>query len=174
MRSRGLVFAFALAFAPVFGTKPHAAVAEPPFASLAAAPVPRGPLALTVGPARDLAAERLGHAACRGIFEELADFTGRPAARRLAQAGRSPSSHFARLRFVASAEGPCMEDVVAAWSVAGDPRVRVCPRVFAMVAGHDRREAAALLIHEALHTLGVAENAAGGPLTQYVRRRCGL
>ena len=170
MRIRALVFAFAL----VFGTNPHGAVAEPPFAAFALRPVPLGPLALSVGPARELAAERLGHAACRGIFEELPDFTGRPVARRLEAGDRSPSSHFARLRFLESADGPCGKNIVAAWSVAGDPRVRVCPRVFSMVAGHDRREAAAILIHEALHTLGVAEDAAGGPLTPYVRRRCGL
>jgi hypothetical protein len=52
--------------------------------------------------------------------------------------------------------------------------VRVCARTFGAIAGHDRREAAAILIHEALHTLGVAEDAANEPLTAFVRRRCGL
>lgn len=52
--------------------------------------------------------------------------------------------------------------------------MHVCPGTFGAVAKRDIHEAAALLIHEALHTLGVAEDAAGGPLTSYVRRRCGL
>lgn len=129
---------------------------------------------MVLAPAVALATERLGTADCRKIFEELKDFTGRPVARRLEAGERSPSSHFARLLFVEEREGPCLHGLVAAWSVWGDIRVRVCSREFGAVAGRDRREAAAILIHEALHTLGVAEDAAKQPLTAYVRGRCGL
>ena len=170
MRIFVLLFAAFLAS----GMKPHVAGADPPLASFAARVVPPGPLAQPVESARALAAERLGTEACRAIFEELPDFTGRPAARRLADGERSPSSHFARLRFVESGGGLCAHGFVAAWSSPGDPRVRVCPRVFAAVAARDRGEAAAILVHEALHTLGVGEDAAKQPLTAYVRRRCGL
>lgn len=159
---------------PASGARPLRAGAEPPLASFAARVVPPGPLAHALGPARALAAERLGTEACRSIFRELPDFTGRPAARRLADGERSPSSHFARLRFEEGRDGLCARDSVAAWSSPGDLRVRVCPRAFAAVAAQDRGEAAAILIHEALHTLGVAEDAAGRPLTAYVRARCGL
>jgi hypothetical protein len=164
----------AVAVLLVSGTKASSAGPESPLASFAARTVPRGALSHAVDPARSLAAERLGTDACRGIFEELPDFTGRPAARRLEAGERSPSAHFARLRFLESTEGPCREDAAAAWSVAGDPRVRVCPRTFGAVAARDRREAAAILIHEALHTLGVGEDAAKEPLTTYVRRHCAL
>jgi hypothetical protein len=170
MRISVLLFAAILAA----GTKPRRAGAEPPLASFAARVVPRGPLAHSLGAARELAGERLGTEACRAIFEELPDFTGRPAARRLAAGERSPSSHFARLQFVESRDGLCAQGLVAAWSSPGNPRVRVCPRAFAAVAAQDRGEAAAILIHEALHTLGIGEDAANQPLTAYVRSRCGL
>jgi hypothetical protein len=171
MRLSVLLFAALLAS----GMKPPRAGAEPPLASFAERVVPPGPLARFLGPARALAVERLGTEACRAMFEELHDFTGRPAARRLADGERSPSSHFVRLRFVERRDGPCAQGGrVAAWSSPGDPLVRVCPRVFAAVAGQDRGEAAAILIHEALHTLGVGEDAAKQPLTDYVRSHCGL
>ncbi len=163
---------FALALVP--GANAAAAGPGDPLSVFAARAVPRGPIALAVGPARSLATERLGTDACRRIFEEVPDFTGRPVARRLEDAGRSPSAHFARLLFVEGAGGPCGASLVAAWSVAGDVRVRICPLTFGAAAARDRREAAAILIHEALHTLGVAEDAAHEPLTSFVRRRCGL
>ncbi|HQQ77001.1 MAG TPA: hypothetical protein PLB01_06570 [Thermoanaerobaculia bacterium] len=168
------VSALAIAVLLVSGTKGSSAGPEPPRPSFAARAVPKGALAQAVTPASSLAAERLGTSACRGIFEELPDFTGRPVARRLEAGERSPSSHFARLTFLGSTEGPCRYSGTAAWSVAGDTRVRVCARTFGAVAAHDRREAAAVLIHEALHTLGVGEDAAKEPLTAFVRRRCGL
>ncbi len=170
MRVRALVIALGVAF----GTNPRLAGTEPALAAFGPRAVPRGPIAALLGPARALAAERLGTAACRAIFEELPDFTGRPAARRLEAGDRSPSSAFARLLFVEAAGGPCADGGVTAWSVPGEVRVRVCARAFEAVAARDRREAAAILIHEALHTLGIAEGAAGEPLTAFVRRRCGL
>ena len=170
MRIRALLAALGVAF----GMNPHLAGMDPALAAFAPRPVPRGPLALFLSPARALATERLGTDACRRIFEEVPDFTGRPVARRLADARRSPSAHFARLLFVEGAGGPCGASLVAAWSVAGDLRVRICPLTFGATAARDRREAAAILIHEALHTLGVAEDAAHEPLTTFVRRRCGL
>lgn len=169
MRNFVLLFAAFLAS----GTKPHVAGADPPLASFAARVVPPGPLAQVLAPVRDLAVERLGRTDCRKIFEELHDFTGRPVARRLEAGERSPSAHFARLTFVESPDGPCAANL-AAWSVAGDVRVRICSREFSALAGRDRRGAAAILIHEALHTLGVGEDAAKQPLTAYVRRRCSL
>lgn len=156
------------------GTSPHAAGMGALWTVLAVHAVPPAAVRSAVESARGLAAARLGAAACRGIFEELPDFTGRPVARRLESAERSPSAAFARLLFVPSADGPCTSACVAAWSVAGDVRVRVCGGTFAAVAGRDPREAAAILIHEALHTRGVAEGAAHEPLTDFVRRRCGL
>lgn len=169
MRIRAVVLAIALGF----GTNAPMARAEPPQSVFAARRLPPGPLARILGPARDLAVERLGRTDCRKIFEEVHDFTGRPVARRLEAGERSPASHFARLTFVESPDGPCAANIVA-WSVAGDARIRICSREFSAVAGRDRRGAAAILIHEALHTLGVAEDAAKEALTSYVRRRCGL
>jgi hypothetical protein len=170
MRIRAAVLALAF----VSGTNAFTAGPEAPIASLAPRGAFAGALAPALAAARALAAERLGTGACRAIFEELRDFTGRPVARRLADGERSPSSHFARLTFVECRDGLCAHGQVAAWSSPGDPRVRVCPRVFAAVAAEDRGEAAAILIHEALHTLGVEEEAWSQPLTPYVRRRCGL
>lgn len=170
MRIRAVILGITLAS----GTNAGSARAEPLSRALNSRRIPLGPSAMALTPAVALATERLGTADCRQIFEELRDFTGRPVARRLEAGERSPSAHFARLTFLESTEGPCRKDVTAAWSVAGDPRVRVCPRTFGAVAAHDRREAAAILIHEALHTLGVAEDAAPEPLTTFVKRRCGL
>jgi hypothetical protein len=170
MRFAALVAGATLASGP----NPRATGAEPPVASFAARVLPAGPLVRYLGPARALAAERLGTDGCRAILQALPDFTGRPAARRLEAAERSASSHFARLVFVEAVDGPCRDGTVAAWTTPGDPRVRVCPRTFAAVAAQDRGQAAAILIHEALHTLGVGEDAAKEPLTRYVRRRCGL
>ena len=169
MRIRPVVLGIALGF----GTNAPAARAEPPRDVFAGRRLVPGPLARILGPARDLAVERLGRADCRKIFDEVRDFTGRPVARRLEEGERSPASHFARLTFVEARDGPCAANL-AAWSVAGDIRVRICSRGFGDVAGRDRRGAAAILIHEALHTLGVAEDAANEPLTNFVRRRCGL
>lgn len=165
----------ACALAIVCGTNAAPLMAER--ASSVAAPPPRGTaVAPYLRPALELASEHLRGVACRALFEELDDFTGRPVARRLEEAGRSPSAHLARLRFVESAGGPCARDAsIAAWSVAGDGLVRVCPGRFVRVALRDAREAAAILIHELLHTLGVTLDAAAhGSLTAAVRRRCGL
>lgn len=169
MRLRALV----LALISVSGMKGVRGRAEPPSGASTAGRLPPGPFARILGPVRDLAVERLGRTDCRRIFEEVHDFTGRPVARRLESGERSPSSHFARLTFVESSDGPCAANLTA-WSVAGDVRVRICSRRFSALAGQDRREAAAVLIHEALHTLGVGEDAANQPLTAYVRGRCGL
>jgi hypothetical protein len=163
-----------LALGTASGTSPRAAGMEAPLAAIVARAVPPGAVTFALESARALAAAHLGLTACREIFEELPDVTGRPVARRLEAAERSPSSAFARLSFVPAADGPCTSGDVAAWSVAGDLRVRVCGRVFAAVAGRDPHEAAAILIHEALHTLGIAEDAAHEPLTAFVRRRCDL
>ena len=170
MRFSPVVLAVLLAL----GTNAPAAGPEVALAAFAPRTLPRGPLELALAPARELALEKLGGAACRSVFEALPDFTGRPVARRLEAGERSPSAAFARLRFLDAADGPCTNHDIAAWSVAGDPRVRVCRRTFPDVARRDRNEAAAILIHEALHTLGVAEEAAKEPLTEFVRRRCGL
>ena len=170
MRPRALVLALALGS----GTNALRARAEPPASVLAARMLPPGPLAMVLAPAVALATERLGTDGCRQVFEELCDFTGRPVARRLEAGERSASSHFARLLFRETREGPCLQGLVAAWSAWGDVHVRICSQEFRSIAGRDRREAAAILIHEALHTLGVAEDAAKEPLTAYVRRRCGL
>jgi hypothetical protein len=169
MRIRAAVLALALAA----GTKTPAAGTGAPSGAFPPRTGPPGSSAFGLEAARDLALERLGTGGCRAIFEELRDFTGRPAARRLAEGERSPSSHFARLQFLEGVDGPCASSL-AAWSVTGDPRVRLCGREFRAIASRDRREAAAILIHEALHTLGVGEDAAREPLTSYVRRRCGL
>src|SRR5512141_2103335 len=96
----------------VSGTRPHVAGAEPPLASFASRAVPPGPLGAVLEPVRALAAERLGTGPCRTLFELVRDFTGRPAARRLELAERSPSSHFARIMFEATESGRCAEDGV--------------------------------------------------------------
>jgi hypothetical protein len=173
MRRSALFVALAIA-GGALGTNAAGAGTEAELAAFATTLVPRGPAGLAIGPARALAAERLGSSACREIFEVLPDFTGRPVARRLEAGERSPSSHFSRLSFIVTTAGPCARNGVAAWSVAGEPCVRVCPHAFIETARRDRGEAAAILIHEALHTLGVGEEAAPEPLTDFVRHRCGL
>jgi hypothetical protein len=110
MRARALILALVL----VSVTNALRARAEPPAGVLAARGWPPGPLAMVLAPAVALATERLGTADCRQIFEELRDFTGRPVARRLEAGERSASAHFARLLFMETREGPCLQGLVAA------------------------------------------------------------
>lgn len=170
MRVRALV----LAGFGLLGTNLPAAGAESPLGVPVARGARPGPFSALLEPVRALAAERLGTGACRTLFELVRDFTGRPVARRLELAERSPSSHFARISFQEAEGGPCSEDGIAAWSSPGNMHVHLCGRLFRDVAARDRREAAAILIHEALHTLGVEEDGARLPLTEFVREKCGL
>jgi hypothetical protein len=89
--------------------------------------------------------------------------------------GHSAPDYLGLLLFVdGSAERPCERGRIAAWTQPGSRVVRICGDRFVEWRRTDPALAEMLLIHEALHTLGLGENPPSSlEITAAVRRRCG-
>ena len=125
--------------------------------------------------ARRFASERLGTAACRAIFQELADRAGRPLARRLDELGMSAREHLASLVFEDGDRDPlCHGTDFMAFTTPLSPIVHVCTSRFARKMQMSPPVATATILHEQLHTLGLGENPpTPREITFHVLARCG-
>ena len=97
-------------------------------------------------------------------------------AERLVQTGRSAPDYLARLEFRDGRdESLCLPGRVSAFTFVGGSTVWVCPGGALAFPRQDWGAGPAALIHEMLHTLGLAENPpTPSEITQRVRERCGL
>lgn len=121
------------------------------------------------------AARRLEQPGCRDVlsdFAELADF--RPDLR-LRALGLTPAQYVSVVLFADGADRPlCRRGDVLAVTAPGSRVVYVCSARFAEASLRDPESTEALLIHEALHSLGLSENPPDPrEITRRVLLRCG-
>ena len=116
------------------------------------------PTAGSIIMAREGAARRLANPKCAEVFRDFADDQGRSLQERL-DAYRLTGPEYLSLIYFAdgSDEGRCGDENVLANTTPGSRHVAVCRR-FARVYRDDRTWAEVVVIHEALHTLGLGEN----------------
>ena len=117
-----------------------------------------GPAASWVRLAREGAARRLARPECAGIFGDFAGPAGQPLQEKLDAYGLAGPEYLALLYFADGVEGGrCGDENVLATTTPGSRRVSVCRR-FARAYRDDPTWAEVVVIHEALHTLGLGEN----------------
>lgn len=122
------------------------------------------------------AARRFEGPGCSGLLDLYDDArTGRPLAATLRASGETPASHFARLRFYYGDDRvQCRWREAWAWAAIGSDAVFVCRGRFTALAKKSEKSAADVLVHEALHTLGLGENPpASHEITAAVHAQCG-
>jgi hypothetical protein len=108
--------------------------------------------------ARAGAARRLANPRCAEVFREFVDDQGRPLQEKLDAYRLTGPEYLALIYFAdGSDNGRCGDEVVLANTTPGSRHVAVCRR-FARVYREDRTWAEVVVIHEALHTLGLGEN----------------
>ena len=116
------------------------------------------PTAGSIIMAREGAARRLANPKCAEVFRDFADDQGRSLQERLDAYRLTGPEYLALIYFAdGSDDGRCGDDNVLANTIPGSRHVAVCRR-FARVYRDDRTWAEVVVIHEALHTLGLGEN----------------
>jgi hypothetical protein len=120
------------------------------------------------------AAERLAQPKCQAVLSDFAAQDGRPLHEKLEPTGATPADYLRHVWFRdGSGVGKCQATPVLAFTVPGSPVVFVCGRRFQDLWRRDPRAAEAVVIHEALHTLGLGENPPSSlQITLQVRKRC--
>ena len=111
---------------------------------------------------------------CRAIFSDFRDGRGRPLASVLEDLHQTPGGYLSGVRF-ASGQGarPCGDARIVAFTYPNAGTIYLCER-FATLARLNPRMGEALVLHEALHTLGLRENPPlSTEITQRVLERCG-
>jgi hypothetical protein len=119
------------------------------------------------------AARRLAEPSCEAVLGDFRDATGRALRDRLEETGLDAPSYARMVLFYdGSNEGPCRRPRVHAFTAPGSRVVRVCPSLGRLAAAEPGR-AESIVIHEILHTLGLAENPPNSEdITAAVERRC--
>lgn len=131
-----------------------------------------GPFRLAVA----AAADRLLSPACAAVLDEFTSpATGRSLGAALADTGLSAPAFVLGLTYYSASDlPPCRNQRVLAYTTPGSRVVFVCPVAFARAARAEPGFAANVLIHEALHSLGLADDLPSSvEITRAVERRCG-
>jgi len=117
-----------------------------------------GPAASWVRLAREGAARRLAQPECAGIFGDFVGAAGQPLQEKLDAYGMTGPEYLSLIYFADGSEGGrCGDEIVLATTTPGSRLVSVCRR-FARAYRDDPTWAEVVVIHEALHTLGLGEN----------------
>ena len=121
------------------------------------------------------ASQWLADGGCQSVFSQFRDSSGRPLDEKLTEAGQTAQDYLALIFFSdGSGEAPCRERDSLAVTTPGSRVVWVCGRQFERAWRADPRQAQAVIIHEALHTLGLGENPPSSvTITTAVLSRCG-
>jgi hypothetical protein len=121
------------------------------------------------------AARRLDDPGCRAIFSDFQDAAGAPLQGRLDALGVSGRDYLSLVHFAdGSTRRTCHRGDVAAVTAPGSRVVYVCGRLFQEVAAQSAKRAEIVVLHEALHTLGLGENPPDSlTITRRVGERCG-
>ena len=125
--------------------------------------------------ALQFALRKLSNARCQEVFADFHDPAGRTLANNLEALGETASSYLALIRFYdAGEEGPCRKNVFA-FTARGSHAVYLCGTRFRARVRQSPGRAAAVLIHEELHSLGLGENPPSSEeITDRVLDRCGV
>lgn len=123
-----------------------------------------------VGEAR----KRLAASECQQVFSDFTDGSGRTLAQNLEVNGHTAQIYLGWLIFRNGADKSlCLRSGVLAATNPGERMVYLCAQ-FKSIARTDPGYAAALIIHEELHSLGLSENPpSSAEITDRVVRRCG-
>jgi hypothetical protein len=117
---------------------------------------------------------RLERPRCRRIVSDFTDASGRNLQDNLDALGQTPAGYLGLIVFV-DGQGlrRCVEEKVLALTTPGSRVIHICPQF----GGNQRRDPAlaeAVIIHEALHSLGLTENPPSSlEITRRVFDRCG-
>lgn len=118
---------------------------------------------------------RLARRGCARLAWDFADASGQPLAERLIRLDTSFDAYVGdRLIFYDGSElAPCQRPTVVATTLTTSPAVFVCLRRFEATYRESPRLGEAILIHEALHSLGLGENPpSSSEITAQVFARC--
>jgi hypothetical protein len=120
------------------------------------------------------ARQRLEQPACRGLLSEYSDASGRTLQENLEALGETGGTYLALILFAdGSDRRRCQGHGAHAFTTPGSRVVYVCGRAFKRLAVHDPVMAQVIVIHEALHTLGLGENPpSSAEITARVLARC--
>jgi hypothetical protein len=121
------------------------------------------------------ARRRLAAEPCRQVLADFASAEGRSLEAILRDLGRSPEAHLDSLLFKdGSTRERCASQSILAFTHVGGDTIYVCASQFHRVAERNPAAADLVLIHEALHTLGLRENPpTSGEINARVALRCG-
>jgi len=138
------------------GAAPDALGGEPPLLVRLGDPVACG----AVHRSLEWAIDRLQRSeSCRAVLDEFMTASGQPLSAVLAARGETPGQYLAGLLLLDGTSHPrCRSGTVFAYTAPGWRVVYVCSAIFRRHLAQRGAEAEAVLIHEALHTLGLAEN----------------
>jgi hypothetical protein len=117
---------------------------------------------------------RLQQPACRGLFAEFSDASGRTLQENLDAIGETGATYPALILFADGTGRPrCREREVFAFTTPGSRVVHICGRQLKDLADRSPVRAQAIVIHELLHTLGLGENPPSSTeITARVLARC--
>jgi hypothetical protein len=120
------------------------------------------------------ARRRLEQPACRGLFAEFSDASGRTLQENLDAIGETGATYPALILFADGTGRPrCREREVFAFTTPGSRVVHICGRQLKDLADRSPVRAQAIVIHELLHTLGLGENPPSSTeITARVLARC--
>ena len=118
---------------------------------------------------------KLSDSRCQEVLTDFSDGDGRRLDENLATLGHSPTSYLGLVLFYdGRATKTCADRDVLAWTKPGSRAVQICWSQFAAQQRWDSGYTSNIIIHEALHTLGLGE---GPPdnreITARVAARCG-
>jgi hypothetical protein len=122
------------------------------------------------------AARRLQSPECRRIFSDFRDAAGAPLQDRLDAFGVSAPDYLSLIVFAdGSGRRSCQGTDIMAVTTPGSRVVYVCGRHFAQAQRRSPARAEVVVLHEALHTLGLGENPPDNlEISRRVAERCAL
>lgn len=137
--------------------------------------VGEGDEALSLRGAVEGAKARLARERCQGVLTEFTDASGRTLQQNLDALGVAADAYLDWLVFYdAAGTGRCGSGGALAMTTPGSRVVLVCGARFTAMRRKDRRHTEVIMIHEALHTLGLGENPpSSSEITSRVLARCG-
>lgn len=120
------------------------------------------------------AVQRLQSQECRQIFSDFQDLSGHPLQRRLDALGVDAPDYLSLILFVdGSGRRSCHGTDTLAVTAPGSRVVYVCGRYFREAQARRPDRAEFVVLHEALHTLGLGENPPDSlAITRRVGERC--
>jgi len=119
------------------------------------------------------ARRRLQQASCQRILGEFSDPDGQTLGDRLAVSGITAEERLAQILFYDGRERDCDRSHVLALTAPGSRVVLICPQ-FVRRYPADPGYGQAIILHEVLHSIGLAENPpSSSEITRRVIDRCG-